>query len=268
LTTAPAVSGSGAFYVFDGYYWGCKTDVTDIVRNYSNNANLGATPKVYGIGNGTYSISNLVSDTSCVQDPGTICTSAYAGWSLVIIYSDATTTGHQLYLFDEFRSIANTSGNNPIAISGFITPARISGESTGADAVKLSVFVGEGDKQLYPDSVGLRDQTNPATDNWLWDGVTDDPNDTQASPNDAFNSESINGASLSGGYLNAPGVDIDTFHIPWSAGLVQQNDTTAAINIYTNGDGLVSIYVIASFRSSVTSGGSVSYLIKRKNSSP
>ena len=254
--------------MFDGYYWACKTDVTDIVRNYSNNANLGATPKVYGIGNGTYSISNLVSDTSCVQDPGTICTSAYAGWSLVIIYSDATTTGHQLYLFDEFRSIANTSGNNPIAISGFITPARISGESTGADAVKLSVFVGEGDKQLYPDSVGLRDQTNPATDNWLWDGVTDDPNDTQASPNDAFNSESINGASLSGGYLNAPGVDIDTFHIPWSAGLVQQNDTTAAINIYTNGDGLVSIYVIASFRSSVTSGGSVSYLIKRKNSSP
>lgn len=283
LSSAPGLSWTGAYFVFDGYYYACKKDVTEIVRDYSSGANIYASPAaVYGNGNGTYTMTNLYSDTITVQhqydtaaSPTQVGDSAYAGWSLVIIYSDVSTLGHQLYLFDEFKSIANNSLNNLIPISGFITPARISGEPTSADAVKLTTFVGEGDKQLYPDAVGLRDQSNPTTDNWLWDGVTDDVNDTSpgnadvsATALDAFNGESINGASTSGGYLNASGVDIDTFHVKWLDNLVQPNDTTAALNIYTNGDGLVSIYVIASFRSSVTSGGAISYLIKRKNASP
>jgi uncharacterized protein (UPF0333 family) len=274
LTTAPAVSGSGAFYVFDGYYWACKTDVTDIVRDYSNNANLLANPKVYGNGDGTYSISNLLADTKCVQDPGTVCTSAYAGWSLVIIYSDASTLGHQLYLYDEFQSIANSTAtlavNVPITISGFITPQKIATEPSTADAVKFTVFVGEGDIGLTGDRVELYSQSAPLTPNYLWDSVpaTSDPNDVAPNYNDAFNSLSINGANSAGGLLNASGIDIDTFHVPWSPVIVQPGDVTATINLRTQGDGLVSIYVIASFRSSVTSGGAISYLIKRKNSSP
>jgi hypothetical protein len=274
LTTAPTASGSGAFYVFDGYYWACKTDVTNIVRQYSNNANLGATPKVYGNGDGTYSISNLLSDTKCVQDPGTVCTSAYAGWSLVIIYSDVSTLGHQLYLYDRFQTIANSSASNPvdvpITISGFITPQKIATEPSTADAVKFTVFVGEGDIGLTGDHVGLFSQSAPTVENILWDGVpaSSDPNDVAPNYNDAFNSLSINGANSAGGLLNASGIDIDTFHVPWSPVIVQPGDVTATINLRTQGDGLVSIYVIASFRSSVTSGGSVSYLIKRKNSSP
>jgi hypothetical protein len=271
LTVAPGVgeTWSGVQYnVFDGYYYACKKDVTDIVRNLSTGANLAATPKVYGCGNGTYAVSDLYSDIYCVQDqthPGgatEICTSAYAGWSLVIIYSDVSTLGHQLYLFDEFESISNTSGNNPIPISGFIIPQPVSAD-TGQDAIKLTVFVGEGDTVKYNDHVGLIPQSG--AENVMWDGVLDDPNDTQANPNDAFNGESINGASTSGGYLNASGIDIDTFHIPWSPVIVKPNDTVATINLYTNGDGIVSIYVLASFRSAITSGGSISYLIKRKN---
>jgi hypothetical protein len=240
--------------VFDGYYYACKKDVTDIVRDYSTGANLAANPQLFGNGTGNYTISDLSADTHCVQHPGEICTSAYAGWSLVVVYSDASTFGHQLYLFDNFQSISNTSGDNITEISGFIVPQRIAGESTSADAARLTVFVGEGDKQLHPDHVGLIDQNG--TEHLLWDGVTDDSNDTQASPNDAFNSESPG--------ITAPGVDIDTFHIKWSDNIVNQGDTQADINIYTNGDGLVSIYVIASFRSSITTGGSVSYLISRK----
>jgi hypothetical protein len=267
------------YVVFDGYYYGCKVDVTDFIRDNSQNVNLTANPKVYGDGNATYTVSNVWSDQYCVQDQDhsggstETCTATWGGWSLVIVYSNPNTLGHQLYLFDNFKSIANTSGANLTQISGFIVPNPVAGD-TGGDAVKLTAFVGEGDKINSGDYFAIRDQTYQSTDNILWDGVQDDSNDTSSGNNwisstakDAFNSESINGAiSQAGGpyYLNASGVDIDTFHVPWSAGLVQTNDTTATINIYTSGDGLVSIYVIASFRSSVASGGSVSYLIRRK----
>ena len=260
LTANADFTYTGVNYsVFDGYYYACKTNVTDIVRHYSTGADLTADPPVYGNGNGTYTISNLYADTSSVQHPvPAIGDSAYAGWSLIIIYSDANTTGHQLYLFDEFRSIQNLSGNNLLDISGFITPNKIATEPLSADAVKLTVFVGEGDKHLHPDHVGLFDQAG--AEHWLWDGVTDDTNDTKASPNDAFNGESLN--------LNAPGVDIDTYHIAWSDNIVKAGDVSAKINIYTNGDGLVSIYVIASFRSEITSGGSISYLIRKRPPPP
>jgi hypothetical protein len=182
--------------------------------------------------------------------------------------------GHQLYLYDEFQSIANSTAtlavNVPITISGFITPQKIATEPSTADAVKFTVFVGEGDIGLTGDHVGLFSQSAPTVENILWDGVpaSSDPNDVAPNYNDAFNSLSINGANSAGGLLNASGIDIDTFHVPWSPVIVQPGDVTATINLRTQGDGLVSIYVIASFRSSVTSGGAISYLIKRKNSSP
>jgi len=266
------------YVVFDGYYYGCKVDVTDFVRHHSTVV----APATLGNGNSTYTVSNLYSDQYCVQDQdhsgGTTetCSSAWGGWSLVIIYTDASVLGHQLYLFDNFDSIANNGIDNPYQMSGFIVPYPVAGD-TGADAVKLTVFVGEGDKHNTGDFFGIRVQNNILNDNYLWDGVTDDyPAEqssgpwvtTKANADDAFNSESINSASTGGGYLNASGVDIDTFHVPWSAGLMQPNDTLATAVINPAGDGIVSIYVIASFRSSVTSGGAISYLIKRKNASP
>jgi Tfp pilus assembly protein PilX len=244
------------YYVFDGYYYACKIDVTDTVKNYSQGANGTANPKIYGNGNGTYTVGGVYSDTHSVQHPGAFGDSAFAGWSLVIIYNNSTTLGHQLYLFDEFESIPNNSGHNVINISGFITPQQ--GTELGSSAaVRLTAFFGEGDKQLYPDWVAFINQRQTTSNEYLmWDGVTDDTNDTSSSPKDAFNSESVG--------LNAPGVDLDTYSIPWSAGEVNAADSSAGIDICTNGDGLVSIYVIASFRSTVTAGGAISYLITHK----
>jgi hypothetical protein len=282
LKDTPTVSypAGTPFVVFDGYYYGCKVDVTNFVRNYSAGVNLSVTPKIYGDGDSQYTVSSLYSDQYCVQDqdhPGgatETCTSAWGGWSLVIIYTDASVLGHQLYLYDNFSSIANDGQDHLTQISGFIVPNQVAGD-TGGDAVKITTFVGEGDITNTGDFFAIRDQTNQSTDNILWDGIpsTMDPNDTSSgswvssTAKDAFNSLSINSAvSQAGGpyYLNASGVDIDTFHVPWSVNLVQTNDTTATIVINPSGDGLVSIYTIASFRSSVTSGGSVSYLIHKK----
>jgi hypothetical protein len=282
LKNTPTVSypAGTPYVVFDGYYYGCKVDVTNFVRNYSSGVNLTATPKVYGDGDSQYTVSNLYSDQYCVQDqdhPGgatETCTAAWGGWSLVIIYTDSSVLGHQLYLYDNFSSIANDGNDHLTQISGFIVPNQVAGD-TGGDAVKITAFVGEGDITNIGDFFAIRDQTDQSTDNILWDGIpsTMDPNDTSSgswvSPTakDAFNSLSVNSAiSQAGGpyYLNASGVDIDTFHVPWSVNLVKTNDTTATIVINPAGDGLVSIYTIASFRSSVTSGGSVSYLIHKK----
>jgi hypothetical protein len=265
------------YVVFDGYYYGCKVDVTDFVRDHSTVV----PPATLGNGNSTYTVSNLYSDQYCVQDQDhsggatETCSSAWGGWSLVIIYTDASVLGHQLYLFDNFNSIANDGKDRPFQMSGFIVPTQVTGD-TGGDAIKLTAFVGEGDKHNTGDFFAIRVQNNILNDNYLWDGVTDDPAEQASGPwvtslanaDDAFNSESINSASTGGGYLNASGVDIDTFHVPWSANLVQTNDTIATAVINPAGDGIVSLYLIASFRSSVASGGSVSYLIKKSKTPP
>ena len=278
--TGQVLSGTAPNYVDDGFYYACKKDVTALVQEYSD----GGTSTVNGYGDGTYQVGGLYGDTKSVQYPGYLADSGYAGWSLVIIYSDASTLGHQLYLFDLTKSIPSTSGANLIPISGFVVPSPISGESTSADAVKMTVFVGEGDKNIQGDRVSLRGQSNPTIDNWLWDGVTDDTNDNLLNPptslNDNFNSEFRDPSDWDYNTPTYPyqwsptsvhniyGIDVDTYHIPWSSNIVQPGNTSATINIYTNGDGLVSIYVIASFRSSITSGGSISYLIKRRAPSP
>jgi len=148
------------------------------------------------------------------------CVPRLCRWSLVIIYSDASTLGHQLYLYDEFQSIANSTATSRCQCSynnqWFITPQKIATEPSTADAVKFTVFVGEGDIGLTGDRVELYSQSAPLTPNYLWDSVpaTSDPNDVAPNYNDAFNSLSINGANSAGGLLNASGIDIDTFHVP------------------------------------------------------
>ena len=79
-------------------------------------------------------------------------------------------------MFDDFKSIATNSGANLTQISGFIVPNPVAGD-TGGDAVKITAFVGEGDKGNIGDYFAIRDQSNSSTDNILWDGVTDDNND-------------------------------------------------------------------------------------------
>jgi Tfp pilus assembly protein PilX len=244
------------YSVFDGYYYACKIDVTDTVKDYSNGANLTGQSPIYGNGDGNYTVGGVYSDNASVMHPGqSIGDSSFGGWSLVIIYANSSTTGHQLYLYDEMESISSTSGNNYIPITGFIVPPQGS-EPNNTDAVKLTTFIGEGDKQIIGDYVAFINQVG--TQYFLWDGVTDDTNDTQASPKDAFNSESLG--------LNAPGIDLDTYHILWAGNYwantyISAGDSKATIDLYTQGDGIVSVYVIASFRSTVTSGGAISYLI-------
>ena len=71
-----------------------------------------------------------------------------------------------------------------------------------------------------------------------------------------------NGQSLG---FSASGIDIDTFYIPWVgfAGGLNEGDVSAHIDMYTNEDDNYNlIYIILSFRSDITTGGTISYLIR------
>ena len=131
VQSAPVISNGTP----DGYYYACRVDVTDLIKNESNGADLNTIPPVYGNGNGGYSISNVYADCKRADGgqgifpwDGTYGSSAFAGWSLVIIYSSPETAGHQLYLYDLkdiFRSVPSTENNSaPKQISGFLVPKR------------------------------------------------------------------------------------------------------------------------------------------------
>jgi len=188
---------------------------------------------------------------------------SYAGWSLVIIYSSPDTEGHQLYLYDisdpnfmfkesypegasqsnpDFDGDGEPGGN----ISGFLVPQPITGE---ADAAKITCFVGEGDEDKTGDSFKV---TGPSgTGEYLLDG-------TGTSWNNVWNSMSLG--------ITASGIDIDTFYVPWGtspgSGILRPGDTSVQIDIPTTGDGFTLSYIILSFRSEITSGGTISYLIR------
>ncbi|MEJ2047656.1 MAG: hypothetical protein P8X92_06680, partial [Dehalococcoidia bacterium] len=62
--------------------------------------------------------------------------------------------------------------------------------------------------------------------------------------------------------LAIPGVDIDTFNVLWTDGILAPDDTNADVSLLTDDDGFWMIYVILSFRSDTVAGGTISYLIR------
>lgn len=213
------------------YSYSCKRDVTTLVQTYSD---LGDGEN--RTGNAVYTVGDVYGD---IENKW-----AYAGWSLIIIYSCATTTGHQLYLYDDFAYCDeyesldfDDDGQPGGSIDGFIVPEQIAGET---NAAQLTCFVGEGDEAYSGDTLVFNGIT-------LWDGSDG------ASLNNAWNGKSVG--------LTADGVDVDTFDVTWASGLLEQGDTSAQIDMATQSDSWNLIYIILSFRSEATVGGAVTYLI-------
>jgi hypothetical protein len=190
---------------------------------------------------------------------------AYCGWSLIIIYSiPQTEIKNQLYLYDitdpnfEFKEAWGPAGiHEPDfdddgspggTITSFLVPAQVTNETNVA---KMTCFVGEGDVGITGDYFKV---TGPSgTGAKLWDGITCNGN-SAGNPNNVWNSQSL--------VVQVPGVDIDTFYVTWSSNVLKTGDTWAQIDPYTDNDGFTLIYIILSFRSSITSGGTIGYLIK------
>ena len=160
---------------------------------------------------------------------------AYAAWSIIIIYSSPVTEGHMLYIDDSFRFTGNDE-TQIFSVTGFLAPQDVIDDP---DAARLTCFVGEGDLSYTGDELifngeNLSDATNPSNNVWnsrsnVMEGVTID------------------------------GIDIDTFSVQYP--VIEPGDTSALVKMPTGSDSWNFIYIILSFRSEVTTGGTISYMI-------
>lgn len=156
---------------------------------------------------------------------------AYAGWSLIIIYSSPETKGHQLYLYDDFRYCDNNE-TLQFPISGFLAPEEIRDELYAAH---LTCFVGEGD-EVYPNDYIKVNGANLSN---------------SASPaNNVWNSKSPG--------LAVDGVDVDTFTVGYPT--IKPGDTSAQVELPTGTDSWNLVYIIISFRSNIKTSGAISYI--------
>jgi hypothetical protein len=282
-----------------GYSYSCYKDVTALLESYAPNGGDAANPITYTIAalpNCALAVTASYPGLNETQQQG-----CYAGWSLVIIYTSPETLGHQLFLYDTFQNGAQnmdiditdkTGDQGGGTISGFIVPPQdpntqdtnpqgtnSQGVNNYDPAATITAFVGEGDWCYAGDSL----EFNAVP---LWDGITIDtsvlaaypylPN-TAAEPDNVWNSYPQTATSqeydpTTKNYVTytlpqyqpntQDGVDIKTFVILWESGLLQPGATSAHIDLPTQTDQWNFVYMILSFRSSVTSGGTISYLIK------
>jgi hypothetical protein len=242
-----------------GYSYACVKNVTDLVLSFAEDddgeyGNDGdESDDTYYPGIATYTVGGV--NGTLGDDNPSHTQLSHAGWSLVVIYSSPATLGHQLYLyglypygrfthaFDYTNVDFDADGNPGGTISGFIVPERIWDDDLGAwevNAAKISVFVGEGDDFINGDYLAFNGTK-------LWDGTV------SGSLNDVWNGLST--------IFSADGVDVDTFYVTWASGLLDAGDTSAQIDLYTDQDNWNLVFIIISFRSETTTGGTVTYLI-------
>ncbi len=262
------------------YSYSCYFDVTELVRWELAQEDPDA---VSYPGNANYTVGPAVG----VKMGDTGYEWSYAGWSLVVIYTSPATSGHQLYLFDKFTYApskgqlgypshgsdidvtGNTEGPGSV-ISGFLVPARVAGD---VDVAKMTVFVGEGDWCYAGDFIAFNAPSQYWSNPWLipdghpsklWDGITVPPQYLAKPylPNTADQPDNVWNSYNQAGILENDGIDIKTFHIPWSCNLLQQGDTSARIDLPTEIDSWNLVYIILSFRSAVKTGGNLSYVIR------
>jgi hypothetical protein len=144
---------------------------------------------------------------------------AYAGWSLIIIYTDPSPEAepHRLYLYDNFL-YANVGSTHIFTISGFQSPT----DPTGS---QVTCFGGEGDDHYDDDTIEFRAEHDSSVP---WNTST-----TVKGPLNLENSESPwdnvwNGQSPGFGGLLHEGIDIDTFDV---SSLLEEGDTSADIKL-------------------------------------
>jgi len=155
---------------------------------------------------------------------------AYAGWSLILIYTSPETKGHQLYLYDDFTFVGSDA-TLELPISGFVTPE----DSEGS---RLTCFVGEGDDRYTGDYIEvngnrLSDAVNPQNNVWnSYSNSLDNP--------------------------SQEGIDLDTFDV---SAYINPGDTSAMIELGSDIEIYNSVYIILSFRSETKIGSTCIYLI-------
>ena len=164
---------------------------------------------------------------------------AYAAWSVVVVYTSPSVTGHYLHIDDDFHYVDNDD-TLIIPIEGFLAPQDVISDP---EAARITCFVGEGDDLYAGDSLQvngfyLSDVYNPW--NNVWNSVS----------------------NASGEEASVDGVDIDTYAVAGSSGIISPGDIEAEVTLDTGDDSWNLVYIILSFRNQTTMGGYMSYIIE------
>ena len=208
--TATATRNTVKFAVPGGAYQTLTASQLDSgTSDYQGFVNVTGT--VAAAGNGAYTVANVLSTAGA--------TNMYAGWTLVVAYSDPAGVMRNLTVFDGYQSVANGAPST-IPVSGFITPPN------GAVNTKLGVVAYEGDRgttgdQLSLNNVLMSDAVNPV-DNFF---------------NSSITQTGTNVASKTPNYVNQLGFDADILAVPNAGNTVIANGaTTATIRLSSTGD--------------------------------
>ena len=227
-----------------GYSYACYKDVSKLVRTY---------PIVPGeehhTGNYNYTVGGIFADTGEYV--------SYAGWSLIVIYSSPTTAGRYIYLRDIRDVFAFNPGGTNLDfdndgtpggdVIGFLFPEPVRdkfGTIIDPRAAKITCFVGEGDDIYSGDTLIITGQQS---------GASKSLSNTSSPSNNVWNSASPG--------MSYPGVDVDTFEVLWTDGILTPKDTKLHLDMNTGTDAWNLIYVIISVRSEIVTSGTGNYII-------
>ncbi len=165
------------------------------------------TTQVRAAGSGSYRVANVYSTPNTAN--------VHGGWSLVVVYADATQPSRNLVVFDGYANVAGTTSVN-LAVSGFVTPP------AGVVNTRLGVVTYEGDLGYTGDAftlngTALSNATNPAANFF----------------NSSISRYGVRVADKNPNYANQLGFDIDLVS---ASGLLPNSATSATIRLSTNGD--------------------------------
>lgn len=209
-------------------------------------------------GNGNYSFSGLSVNTGA---PHCGSSAVLAGWSLVVVYEDASEDLRAVNIFDGFQFFRGNSIG--LTIDTFrIPPSPING--------KLAVITWEGDPQNSGSLNGFSESLT-INGNVLDDGIVP----PASSPTVQQFDGTINGI----GVANSHGVDVDTYDI---SPFLSPGDTSASMGYSSGGDlvlltaqivsvttePVVDLGVRKSHSGSFTVGNNHDYLIQVSNNGP
>jgi hypothetical protein len=227
-----------------GYSYACYKDVTDLVKKYPE------TPgETHHTGNYEFTVGSISADTGEYI--------SYAGWSLIIIYSSPDTAGRYIYLRDIHDIFAFNGGyenldfdNDGVPggdVTGFLFPDPVRdkyGAVVDPTAAKITCFVGEGDVNYLDDTLIITGQQS---------GLSEYLSNDESPQDNIWNSASPG--------MSYPGIDVDTFNVLWTDGILTPKDTSLHLDMNSGQDAWNLVYFIMSVRSETVTAGTGHYMI-------
>ncbi len=194
--------------------YSCYKDITELVLGLSNP-------------NGMYTVANIPATTSEVNDDDKLGNGLAGGWTIVVIYEDASKPRKRFYVYDGFVNIDAKAKPVKFSFDNFQTIPK------GSVNAKIGVISYEGDKGIRGDRFQVLSRLSGK-----YKSITDNTNPM----NNFFNANiTENGRDITTripASRNTLGYDADLFNIKNAANnIIGNNQSEASFRLLTDNDG-------------------------------